>query len=136
MLRYALVTMDPHPYRGTVEPENPYASHWRDLRRRRWLLISSVVAAMLTISALPWLGKVGPPMLFAFLIFYSGTRFWTSAFNCPNCRHPFATPPPAPDLFPLARKCTHCLISLGDSPSGPWLTPKPETAATQHSRSK
>jgi hypothetical protein len=95
----------------TPKPLDPYLSAWASLRRRRVVMWISFLAVLMSLVAMPLLGRLSAFIVFPLMATLSVSWLMTSYFRCPHCREAFARGDTAHEQF--ARSCGRCGIRVG-----------------------
>jgi hypothetical protein len=85
-----------------------YEKAWKDLRRRRTVFVSMLVATA------PIVYFVRQPPVFAWFFVVFGAAVWVQFFRCPRCGEEFAATWWWRNVF--TRKCLHCGLHSGARP--------------------
>lgn len=103
---------------STSNDDQRYATAWRSLRTRRWVLGVLVLAGLpVVIGALRLLPE-GPgqsAVAGGWMALFAASMIWMAAFRCPSCTRFFWWTWTRRN--PFAQKCLHCGTPVGAGPS-------------------
>lgn len=109
--------MKAHDGECPLNDDQRYATAWRSLRTRRWVLGILVLAGLPVVMVSLRLLPEGPGQVAiagSWMALFTASMIWMAAFRCPRCGRFFWWTWTRRN--PFAQKCLHCGTPTGSGP--------------------